>query len=104
MKNFNRDYGKIGENGKIEFAPVPLVIGGENFWTNIPEKYLEQGYLPVVKTEKPEKEGFYYTEFFEKENEKIFVRWEEHELSPEEEVVTKKQINEAIAKGVNGID
>lgn len=76
---YNYKYAKLDESGELEYAPLPLVINGENVWTNIEGEYNKLGFYEITKTEMPEKEGYYYTVFWELENNKIVQRWEEHE-------------------------
>ena len=81
----NYKFGKPYGNGGIEFAPLPLVIDGVNFWTNEEAKYNALGYYEVIRTEMPEKEGFYFTSYYALENGKMVQKWEEHEEPAEEE-------------------
>lgn len=106
MANVNRNYGKINEDGSLEYASVPLVVNGENVWTNIPEVYIAEGYYPIVRTDEPIKEGFYYTFYWEQDGNVIIQKWEEHEIpdEPIAEVATEEDINQAIQEGVNSID
>ena len=100
---YNLSFGKINETGDIEYALLPLVIDGENVWTNIPEKYIECGFYPVENTEVPEKDGYYYTSYYVIEDEKCVQKWEEHEIIPEIETATEEEIQEAIREGANSI-
>lgn len=86
MARYNRNFAKVNESGELEFAPLPLVINGDNVWTNIPEAYIENGYYPIERTKAPEKEGFYYTDFWAFENNKCVQKWEEHEIPEEPEI------------------
>lgn len=107
MAKYNRNFGKLGESGNLEYALIPLVIEGENVWTNIPEKYIECGYFPIKKTEQPgNKEGYYYTFYYALEDNVIAQKWEEHEIPDEEivEVATNEEIQAAMQEGVNSID
>ena len=52
----------------------------------------------------PEKEGFYYTDFYEEEENLLVQKWKEHEILDFEEKVTVESIKKAIEEGVNGID
>lgn len=106
MAKYNMNFGKITGDYGVEYAPSPLVIDGENVWTNIPETYFAQGYYPVIKTEMPEKEGYHYISYWEQENGSVVQKWEEHEIPPEPiaEVATEEDINQAIQEGVNSID
>lgn len=85
MAEYNYNFGKLDENGNIEFAPLPLPVNG-NTWTNDPEIYFSCGFFPIQNTEPPVKEGFYYTSFYVLENDVIVQKWEEHE-EPEEPVI-----------------
>lgn len=74
----NKKYAKL-ENGALIYAPTPLIINDEPVWTNDESIYLEQGYYNVVLTDKPVKEGYYYTSYWEIEGSNIVQKWEEHE-------------------------
>ena len=65
---YNFKFAKINESGALEYAPLPLVINGENVWTNIEGTYNEQGYYLIERTDTPIKEGYYYTDYWELEN------------------------------------
>lgn len=80
----NLNFAKVNEDRQPEYAPIPLVINGENVWTNIAEKYIECGYYPIERTESPEKEGVYYTDYWVIEDGKCAERWEEHEEPADE--------------------
>lgn len=99
----NKSFGKL-ENGALYYAPLPLVINGENIWTNVEKIYNEQGYYAIEWTQAPTKEGYYYTYYWEMENNKIAQRWEEHEEPKSEETVTETELQAAIQEGVNSID
>ena len=93
MRN-NFKFARINESGGLEYAPLPLVIDGVNVWTNIEAEYNALGFYEIKRTEMPEKEGFYYTAFWELENNKIVQRWEEHE-APIPEPTEEEQYAEA---------
>ena len=80
----NYNYAKL-ENGALKYAPVPLVIDGENVWTNVESVYLENGYCKVIRTASPVKDGHYYTTYWEMEGAEIVQKWEEHEEPAHEE-------------------
>lgn len=80
MAKYNKNYGNLDENKALIYAPVPLLIDGIKIWTNIPEKYIGQGYYPIKMAERPKKEGFYYTSFYELENETVVRKWNEHKI------------------------
>lgn len=90
----NYRFAKLNESGGLEYAPLPLVINGENVWTNIEGTYNEQGYNLIERTDTPIKEGYYYTDYWELENNKIVQRWEEHE-NPIPEPTEEEQYAEA---------
>lgn len=101
MAKYNRNFAKLNEGGSLVYAPLPLAVNEENVWTNVPEVYIGQGYYPIVKTEMPEKEGFYYTSYWAIEKKKCVQKWEEHEIIPEEPVseeVTEEVIAEEIVE------
>ena len=91
---YNYKFAKIKEDGGLEYAPLPLVINGENVWTNIEAEYNALGFYEIKRTEMPEKEGFYYTDYWELENNKIVQRWQEHE-NPIPEPTEEEQYAEA---------
>ncbi|MGN0806822.1 MAG: hypothetical protein ACI4MN_00015 [Candidatus Coproplasma sp.] len=90
----NYKFAKLNENGALEYAPVPLVIDGVNVWTNEETKYNALGYYKIERTEMPEKEGYYYTDFWELSENKVVQRWEEHE-NPVPEPTEEEQYAEA---------
>ena len=92
--SYNYKYAKIKEDGGLEYAPLPLVINGENVWTNIEAEYNALGFYEIKRTEMPEKEGYYYTDFWELAENKIVQRWEEHE-NPIPEPTEEEQYAEA---------
>lgn len=90
----NYRFAKLNESGALEYAPVPLVINGVNVWTNIEAEYNKLGFYEIKRTEMPEKEGFYYTDYWELSENKIVQRWEEHE-APIPEPTEEEQYAEA---------
>ena len=88
MNKKNRNFGRVDESGNIEYAPLPLVVDGVNVWTNIAETYLKEGFYPIELTESPVKEGFFFTPYWEIENEKCVQKWAEHAKIEPEEVTT----------------
>lgn len=91
---YNFKFAKINESGGLEYAPLPLVINGENVWTNIEAEYNALGYYEIKRTAMPEKEGYYFTDFWELAENKIVQRWEEHE-NPIPEPTEEEQYAEA---------
>ena len=91
-------YAKLDEKGLITYAPKPLIINGEKVWTNREDLHLEQGYYPVVNTERPEKEGYIYEVYYELVDNQIIKKWRECEI--EEPVVDEyEQAFNIITKG-----
>ncbi|MBQ7875107.1 MAG: hypothetical protein IJ306_08150 [Oscillospiraceae bacterium] len=82
MRRYNINFGKITE-GKFEFAPNPLVIGGRNYSTNDTELFRQEGYYPIRYSERPERNGYYYTAVYAQEGETIVQTWEEHVIPSE---------------------
>ena len=91
---YNYRLAKVKEDGGLEYAPLPLVINGENVWTNIESEYNKLGFYEIKRTEMPEKEGYYYTDYWELSENKIVQRWEEHE-NPVYEPTEEEQYAEA---------
>lgn len=69
-------------NGAVQYAPKPLVINGQRMWTNNATIYHQNGWFTVRRTPMPTKEGFYYTEYWEEDEEgyEVVQRWREHEI------------------------
>ena len=102
---FNKNFAKSPDGVLLEFAPREFDFSGVHYnATNSEEIYRELGYLRLVLSKVPEKEGFYYTDFYEEEENLLVQKWKEHEISDFEEKVTVESIKKAIAEGVNGID
>lgn len=78
-------YAKLDENGFLVYAPKPLIIDGEKIWTNREDLHLNQGYYPVIFSEKPVKEGYCYEAYYELVDNQIIQKWKEHKI--EEPVV-----------------
>lgn len=101
--NFN--FAKSEDGISLEFAPSEFDYNGVRYnATNSEEIYNAMGYFRFERTEAPSKDGFYFTPFYELENNVLLQKWEEHEMPSEEETATEEQIKEAIAEGVNSID
>ena len=75
-------YGTL-ENGKLILAPNPLITGGNMIYNPPNEMYIEQGYLPIERTEPPEADKF-YTATWEESDGKIIIVWTE----TEQEIIT----------------
>ncbi len=78
MKNYN--YAKIVD-GNVIIAEEPLKIGATREIIN-PKKehYLQAGYVEVLKTAMPQKDGYYYTSKIENVNGVPKQIWVENKL------------------------
>ena len=100
----NRNFAKSIDGISLEFAPSEFDFNGVHYnATNREEIYNAIGYLRFERTEMPRKEGFYFTPFYETENNVLLEKWEEHEI-PEEKSFGEEEIKKAVAEGVNSID
>lgn len=91
----NTNYGKL-INGYPQYLRMPVqltadiningVVHPAGSWlsTDVEDAILELGYKPIVRTEAPVKEGFYYTEKWVETEDAIVREWEEHEMPAEE--------------------
>lgn len=86
-------FAKTEDGVNLEYAPIPLFIDGVNVWTNEEAKYNSLGYYEIVRTESPTKEGYYYSSFYELEENKLVEKWEEHEIPVYE--LTEEEYEEA---------
>lgn len=77
--NITSNFGLLDEDNNLTYAILPLVINEENVWTNVPEKFVEAGYFPIIRSDMPEREGYYYTPIYHYEDETIIEEWVEHE-------------------------
>ena len=91
-----RNYGKL-INGYPQYLRLPIqpavdivinsVIHPALSWLSTDDEaaILELGYKPIIRTEAPVKDGFYYTEKWTDTGAAIVQEWEEHE-QPEDEL------------------
>lgn len=77
----NKNFGKLIGN-RVKHVVVPIVIDGQQIWTNDPAVFLSQGYYPITYTDKPVLAGYYYTESYEMHGDTIVQVWVEHEFPP----------------------
>lgn len=104
MAKYNRKLAKVGEDGNLVFAPVPIYIDDVPFWVNEKaeeyKEYERQGWFPIERNEQPVKEGFYYTSrwVYDTENKVCREEWEEH-AEIVEEPVEEVEIVEEITGG-----
>lgn len=82
----NRNFAKTEDGISLKFAPSEFDYKGTRYnATNSETIYNAIGYFRLERTETPSKEGFYFTPFYELENNVLVEKWEEHEVPPEEE-------------------
>lgn len=75
-----RKFGKV-EDRRLVFCEQPFYIEGVPTWSTDPVILKQAGYYPVVYTDEPVREGYYYTDYWVLENEKCVQHWEEHEVT-----------------------
>ena len=82
----NRNFAKTKDGYSLEYAPSEFEYNGVHYnATNSEEIYNAIGYLRFERTERPIKEGFYYTPFYVAEGNLLVRHWEEHEIPQEED-------------------
>ena len=79
----NRNYGKLGEDARIIYAPSEVKIGNTYYPAPTAEQYAACGYLPINST-KPEKNGAYFisTEYGDIVDGVIRRRYDEQPIVP----------------------
>jgi len=76
----NRNFAKSEDGFLLEYAPSEFDYNGLHYnATNSEEIYNDLGYLRFIKTEMPYKEGYYFTVFYEVEDNTLVEKWQEHE-------------------------
>lgn len=80
-----QNFGKI-ENGEMVYAPTPLSINGIPTWTNDPAIYAVEGYLPIVHSDMPERDGYWYELTYQVRDGVIVQTWVEHEIPQTDEI------------------
>jgi hypothetical protein len=96
----NRNFAKSIDGISLEFAPSEFDYEGVHYnATNSEEIYNAMGYFRLERTEAPSKDGFYFTPFYELENNVLLQKWEEHE-NPPEEVEDSYELLDIITEGV----
>ena len=76
---YSEDFGKITD-GVFSFAPKELESEGIKTLTNDAKIYKASGWLKIMHTPKPKKDGYYYTAKYSQKNGKIIEEWEEHKV------------------------
>ena len=77
----NRNYGKLGDDAKIIYAPSQVKIGNTYYPAPTAEQYAACGYLPIDSA-KPEKDGAYFisTEYGDLVDGRIVRRYDERPI------------------------
>lgn len=78
----NSHFGKI-ENGRLCYAPNPVVDGALHVYTTDASVMARYGYLPVVRAEPERRAGFTAVSRFERVGDEIRQVWE-YEEAPDE--------------------
>ena len=96
-------YGKLID-GKLQIAPNPLKDDGKTIANPSEEMLLKQGYMPVLFTEQPCREGYYYIACYKVENNQIIQYWQEYKVDEtktlEDRLITLEQTAETTAMAV----
>ena len=97
----NYNYGLLKENSLV-YAPNIIFDGNVQIINATAEKYAENGYLPIERTEQPESvDGFYFTPIYTETDGKIVQEWEQHEIPVTDEATKADYINALEDLGVN---
>ncbi len=96
-------YGKLIDN-KLETAPNPLKADGKTIANPNEDMLLKQGYMPVLFTEQPRRDGYYYIACYKVENNQIIQCWQEYKVDEtktlEDRLITVEQTSETTAMAV----
>ena len=100
----NRNYGKLGEDAKIIYAPTQVRIGNTYYPAPTAEQYAACGWLPIDNT-KPEKVGVYFisTECGNIVDGRIVRRYDERPIvAPEPQVARYSKLKLIVAAKTAG--
>ena len=100
----NRNYGKLGEDARIIYAPSEVKIGNTYYPAPTAEQYSACGYLPINST-KPEKDGAYFvsTEYGDLVDGRIVRRYDERPVvAPPPSVVRYSKLKLIVASKAAG--
>ena len=87
----NTKYGKLDENGRIEYAPYCLKTDEGWIVTSDPQPYIEAGYKPIRRDPYPSDGGYYIRKTTES-NAEIIEGWEAAEPPQTEEDKLMKRL------------
>ena len=76
---YSEDFGKITD-GIFFFSLKEIESEGIKRMNNDDKIYKAAGWLKITHTQKPEKDGYYYTAKYTQKNGKSIEEWEEHEV------------------------
>ena len=92
-------YGKLID-GNIQLAPNPIFIDKMTIANPSENVLLEQEYLPILHSESPQEEGYYFTPYYEVEDNVIVQKWQAHK---KEVAITTEQRLEAVESAVQDL-
>lgn len=72
----NKNFGKLID-GIVHYAPNPISRGGVTISNPSKVEYLSRGYMPIILTERPQKEGAVYLPYYMVEDNEIIKKWKE---------------------------
>lgn len=97
----NTNYGKLVD-GALVYANTPITINDIPTWTNDPAIYAAEGYLPVVRSDMPKQDGYWYEMTYVEQDGAIVQTWIEHEI-PVPEPTDEISDSEALAIITGGV-
>lgn len=77
-------------DGKIENAPILLRDNEKTYSNPLPETLRAFGYKPLVKTEKPVRDGYFYDLEYVDNGDEIVETWIENEI-PQPEIIEEPE-------------
>ena len=92
-------YGKLID-GKLQLAPNPIVVDKMTIANPSENILIEQEYLPILNSESPKEEGYYFTPYYEVEDNVIVQKWQAHK---KEVAITTEQRLEAVESAVEDL-
>lgn len=107
----NKRYGKL-VNTYLEYLHMPIQLNADiiingvvhpaGSWLSTDDEgaILELGYKPIIRTEAPVKDGFYYTEKWVDTGAAIVQEWDEHEIPVSNEATEADYIQSLEELGV----
>ena len=92
-------YGKLID-GKLQLAPNPLKVDGKTVANPGKELLLNLGYMPVLVTEQPCREGYYYIACYKAENNQIIQYWDEYKVEETQTLEDRLDVVEQTAETI----